>query len=252
IFYLLSSVFVNNQYFVASFKYLAYINFILAIFNLIPGFPLDGGRILRAIVWAITKSYKQATKISAYSGKFFGLLFIMIGVFQIFQNNVSDGLWIVFIGWFLEITAMSQIQRQALNGLLLGHQVYEALTNDYGIVYPDSTVQEIIDNHFIGTNRRNLLVKDNNIIIGFLTPGLIHSTSIKDRQIKTVKDIMTPLQDINKINSTEPLLEALKSINENDVSVVPVIENGNCIGILNHNSITQFIFELQKLGALKR
>ena len=65
-------------------------------------------------------------------------------------------------------------------------------------------------------------------------------------------EALHPLQDINKINSTEPLLEALMSINENDVSVVPVIENGNCIGILNHKSITQFIFELQKLGALKR
>ncbi len=251
IFYLLAKVFVHIQYFAASFQYLALINFILAIFNLIPGFPLDGGRIFRAIVWAITKNYKQATTIAANAGRFFGFLFIMIGVFQIFQNNVFNGLWIVSIGWFLEITAMSQIQRQALNGLLLGHQVHEALSNDYGIVYPDSTVQEIIDNHFIGANRRNLLVKDNNIMVGFLTPGRINSISIKDRQNKTVKDVMIPLQDINKINSNEPLLDALRSIDENDVRVVPVIENGNCIGILNHNSITQFIFELQKLGALK-
>jgi len=250
-FYLSAKAFVHNQYVAASFQYLAFINFILAIFNLIPGFPLDGGRILRAIVWAITKNFKRATIIAANAGRIFGLLFIMFGVFQIFQNNVFNGLWIVFIGWFLEIAAMSQIQKQVLNGLLFGHQVHEALSNDYGIVYPDSAVQEIIENHFIGANRRNLLVKDDNIMVGFLTPGLINSVSIKDRQNKTVKDIMIPLQDINNINSTEPLLEALRSINENDVSVVPVIENGNCIGILNHNSITQFIFELKKLGALK-
>jgi Zn-dependent protease/CBS domain-containing protein len=250
-FYFLAKVFVHNQYLAASIQYLAYINFILAIFNLIPGFPLDGGRIFRSIVWAITKNYKQATAIAANTGRIFGFLFIMLGVFQIFQNNVFNGIWIVFIGWFLQITAMSQIQKQALNGLLLGHLVREALSNDYGIVYPDSTVQEIIDNHFIGANRRNLLVKDNNIIIGILTPGLINSISIKRRQNKTVKDVMIPLQDINKINSTEPLLNALRSLNENGIRVVPVIENGNCIGILNRNSITQFIFELQKLGALK-
>jgi Zn-dependent protease/predicted transcriptional regulator len=248
IFYLLAKVFVQNQYLVASFHYLALINFILAVFNLIPGFPLDGGRVLRSIVWAITKNYKQATTIAANAGRFFGFLFIMIGVFQIFHNNVFDGLWMVFIGWLLEITAMSQIQKQALNGLLLGHEAHEALSNDYGIVYPDSTVKEIIDNHFIGANRRNLLVKDNNIMVGFLTPSRINSISIKDRQNKTVKDVMIPLQDINKINSNEPLLDALKSIDENDLRVVPVIENGNCIGILNHNSITQFIFELHKLG----
>jgi Zn-dependent protease len=251
IFYLAAKAFVHNQYVAASFQYLAFINFILAIFNLIPGFPLDGGRILRAIVWAITKSFKQATTIAANAGRIFGLLFIMLGFFQIFQNNVYTGVWIIFIGWFLEIAAKSQIQKQSLNGLLLGHQVHEALSNDYGIVYPDSTVQEIIDNHFIGANRRNLLVKDDNIMVGFITPGLINSISVKDRQNKTVKDVMIPLQDINKINSTEPLLDALRSINENDVNMVPVIENGNCIGILNHNSIAQFIFELKKLGALK-
>jgi Zn-dependent protease/CBS domain-containing protein len=248
VFYLSAKVFVHNQYIAASFQYLAFINFILAIFNLIPGFPLDGGRILRAIVWAVTKNFKRATTIAANAGRIFGLLFIMLGVFQIFQNNIFNGLWIVFIGWFLEIAAMSQIKRQALNGLLLGHQVREALSNDYGIVYPDSTVQEIIDNHFIGANRRNLLVKDDNIMVGFLTPGLINSISLKDRRNKTVKDVMIPLQDFNKINFNEPLLDALRSINENDMSVVPVIENGNCIGILNYNSITQFIFELKKPG----
>ena len=248
VFYLSAKAFVHNQYIAASFQYLALINFILAIFNLIPGFPLDGGRILRAIVWAITKNYKKATTIAANAGRIFGLLFIMFGVFQIFQNNVYNGVWIIFIGWFLEITAMSQIQRQALNGLLFGHQVHEALSNDYGIVYPDTTVREIIDNHFIGANRRNLLVKDNNIMVGFLTPGLINSISARDRQNKTVKDIMIPLQDINKIYSDEPLLDALKSINENDESVVPVIENGDCVGILSSSSITQFIFKLKKPG----
>ena len=247
VFYLSAKAFLHNQYIAASFQYLALINFILAVFNLIPGFPLDGGRILRAIVWAVTKNYKRATTIAANAGRIFGLLFIMLGVFQIFQNNVFNGLWIVFIGWFLEITAMSQIQRQSLNGLLFGHQVYEALSNDYGIVYPDSRVQEIIDNRFIGADRRNLLVKDNNIMVGFLTPGLINSISLKDRRNKTVKDVMTPLQDFNKINFNEPLLDALRSINENDMSVVPVIENGNCIGILNYNSIIQFIYELKKL-----
>ena len=232
----------------ASFHYLALINFILAIFNLIPGFPLDGGRVFRAMVWAITKNYKKATIIAANAGRFFGYLFVILGVFQVLQNNVFNGLWIAFIGWFLESAATSQIQRQALNELLFGHQVREALSNDYGIVYPDSTVQEIIDNHFIGANRRDLLVKDNGILVGFLTPGQIKSISINDRQNKSVKDVMIPLKDIIKINSNEPLLGASKAIDQNDLSEIPVIENGNCIGILNHKSIIQFIFELHKMG----
>jgi Zn-dependent protease/CBS domain-containing protein len=248
IFYLSAKFFIENQYLLASFRYLALINFILAIFNLIPGFPLDGGRIFRAIVWAVTKNYKRATTIAANSGRFFGYLFIMFGIFQIFQNNVFNGLWIAFIGWFLESAAISQVQRQALNDLLFGHQVHEALSNDFGIIYPDSNVQDIIDNPFIGAHRRDLLVKDENTMVGFLTPRQIKSMSINDRKNKTIKDVMMPLEDMIKINSNEPLLDALKARDENNESEIPIIENGNCVGILNQASILQFIFELHKLG----
>ena len=247
IFYLLANVFAQNEYLVASFRYLALINFILAIFNLIPGFPLDGGRILRAIVWSISKNYKKATAIAANVGRFFGYLFIIVGVFQIFQNNVFGGLWIAFIGWLLESAAISQVQRQALNDLLFGHQVHEALSNDFGIVYPDSNVQDIIDNHFIGAERRNLLVKDDNVMVGFLTPLQIKSISINDRKNKTVRDVMMPIQDILKINSDELIIDVLKARDENNVSEIPIIENGNCVGILNQASILQFILELHKL-----
>jgi Zn-dependent protease/CBS domain-containing protein len=248
IFYLLEQISKGNDYLSAPFRYLAFINFILAVFNLIPGFPLDGGRIFRSIVWAITKNLKKATTIAANVGRFFGFFFIMIGVFQILQNNFLDGIWIAFIGWFLESAAISQIQRQALDELLFGHKVDEAMTNDFGIVYPDSTIQEIIDNHFIGANRRSLLVKDNDIIVGYLTPKQINSISVNDRQDKTVKEVMIPLQDLIKVNSDAPLLDALKTIDANDIKEIPVTENGNFIGILNHDSIVKFIFELHKLG----
>ena len=248
IFYLLEKVFAANEYLFASFHYLALINFILAVFNLIPGFPLDGGRVLRAIVWAITKNYKKATTIAANAGRFFGFTFIMLGVFQIFQNNVFNGLWIAFIGWFLESAAIAQIQRQALNELLFGHEVNEALSHDYGIVYPDSSVKEIIDNHFIGANRRCLIVKDDNVMVGFLTPGQINSISLSDRQNKTVRDVMRPFKDIVKMNSNAPLLDALKSFDQNDITEIPIIENGDCVGILSRSSIAQFMIELHKLG----
>jgi Zn-dependent protease/CBS domain-containing protein len=248
IFYGLEKVSVGNAYLQAPFRYLAYINFVLALFNLIPGFPLDGGRIFRAIVWAITKNFKKATTIAANVGRFFGFSFILFGVFQIFQNNVIDGIWIAFIGWFLESAAISQIRRQALDELLFGHQVQEAVSHDFGIVYPDSTIQEIIDNHFIGANRRSLLVKVDDTIVGFLTPKQINSVSISDRQNMTVKEVMVPIQNVIKLNSNSQLLDALKIMDENDMAEIPVNEDGNYIGILNRDSIIKFMLELHKLG----
>lgn len=248
IFYGLEKISAENDYLQAPFRYLAYINFILALFNLIPGFPLDGGRIFRAIVWAITKNFKKATTIAANVGRFFGFSFILLGVFQIFQNNVVDGIWIAFIGWFLESAAISQIRRQALDELLFGHLVYEAMSHDYGIVYPDSTIQEIIDNHFIGANRRSLLVKDENTIVGFLTPKQINSSPISDRQNMTVQEVMIPVQNVTKINSNSLLLDALKIMDENDMVELPVIEDGNYIGILNRDGIIKFMLELHRMG----
>ena len=248
IFYLLELVSAGNNYLVAPFRYLAFINFILAAFNLIPGFPLDGGSVLRSIVWAITKNFKKATTIAANAGRFFGFFFIMVGVFQIFQNNFAGGIWIAFIGWFLESAAVSQIQRQSLDELLFGHLVHEAMSHDYGIVYPDSTIQEIVDNHFIGADRRSLLVKNDNTIVGYLTPKQINSFSISDRQNMTVKEAMVPIQNIVKVNPDSQLLDALKTMNENDMAEIPVIEGGNYIGILSRDSIVKFMLELHKLG----
>jgi len=248
IFYLLEQLFISNDYIKASMIYLAYINFLLAVFNLIPGFPLDGGRVFRAIVWGITKNLKKATTIAANVGRFFGFLFIMVGIFQIFQNNFIDGIWIAFIGWFLESAAVSQIQRQALDELLSEHIVSEAMSTDLGIVYPDSNIQEIIDNHFIGANRRCLMVKENDSFIGFITPNQINSVPKEERHIRTIKEVMVPESDIIKINAESQLLDALKLMDENGIAQIPVIEEGNYTGILSRDSIIKFMLELHRIG----
>ena len=248
IFYSLDKALSGSEYFVATFRYLAYINFLLAVFNLIPGFPLDGGRVFRAIVWGITKNIKKATTIAANVGRFFGFLFIMIGIFLIFQNNFVDGIWIAFIGWFLESAAVSQIQRQALDELLSGHLVSEAMSPDIGIVYPDSSIQEIVDNHFIGANRRCLLVKDNNSIVGFLTPNQINSVPKEERLNKTIKEIMIPEGNIINVNSDSQLLDALKKMDEKGIAQLPVLENGTYAGILSRDSIIKFMLQLHRIG----
>jgi Zn-dependent protease len=248
VFYLLDSAFKGNEYFAAPFRYLAYINFLLALFNLIPGFPLDGGRVFRAVVWGITRNLKKATTIAANVGRFFGFFFIMTGIFLIFQNNFLDGIWIAFIGWFLDSAAVSQIQRQALDELLSGHFVSEAMSSDLGIVYPDSSIQEIVDNHFIGANRRCLLVKENNSIVGFLTPNQINSVPGAERNIRTIKEVMVPESNIIKINAGSQLLDALRLMDENGIAQMPVVEEGNYTGILSRDSIIKFMLELHRIG----
>ncbi|MDE2259326.1 MAG: site-2 protease family protein [Betaproteobacteria bacterium] len=114
IFYVLQPVFFTVQPLFGLFKYLAYINLTLALFNLVPGYPLDGGRVLRAVVWAISGDMKRATIIAANVGRGFAFLFISIGVWQILSGNLGGGLWIAFIGWFLDNAAKAQLQHIAM------------------------------------------------------------------------------------------------------------------------------------------
>ena len=110
-------------------KYLAYINLALVLFNLIPGYPLDGGRVFRAIMWAITGNMRRATLIAANGGRFFAFLFIFIGVWLMVRGNFGGGLWIVFIGWFLDTAASAQIQQVMIQSLLTGHKVSQAMSH---------------------------------------------------------------------------------------------------------------------------
>jgi Zn-dependent protease len=104
-------------------KYLALLNLILGIFNLIPGFPLDGGRVFRAIVWRVTGKFRQATNVAASTGRFFGFLLIFFGVWQALRGGFINGLWIAFIGWYLESAAGAQLQQEDLKSLIADHKV---------------------------------------------------------------------------------------------------------------------------------
>jgi Zn-dependent protease len=121
-------------------KYLAYINLALVLFNLIPGYPLDGGRVFRAIVWSITGSMRRATIIAANVGRFFAFLLIFVGIWQMFTGNFSNGIWIAFIGWFLDNAAASQVQQMMFQGLLAGHKVSQAMSTHCSAVSADLTL----------------------------------------------------------------------------------------------------------------
>ena len=128
-------------------KYLAFLNLILAIFNLIPGFPLDGGRVFRAIVWSIAGEIRRATNIAAFTGRFFGFLLIFLGVWQALRGSVINGLWIAFIGWYLESAAASQLQQEAVKSLIGGHKVLDAMRRDFPGISSDVTLQEFREVH---------------------------------------------------------------------------------------------------------
>ncbi len=242
IFYALQILTVNIPFVFAVFEYLAYINLVLAIFNLIPGFPLDGGRVFRAIVWGFTHNLHRATYIASVVGRFFGFFFIFLGVLQIFNGDIGNGLWIAFIGWFLESAAMAQLQQQLLEEQLTGHFVSEAMTNDYAIIPDDTTIQEVMDNHFLGIGRRSLFVKKDNQFVGLLTLHRIKEIANDKWAYTHVTDVMIPHLETQKVDPGTPLWDALRKMDKNGVNQLPVMENNNeVLGILSRESLITFL-----------
>ena len=150
-------------------KYLAYINMALVLFNLIPGYPLDGGRVLRAIVWAITGDMDRSTLIAADVGRFFAFLLIFAGVWQMFNGNFGGGLWVAFIGWFLDNAASVQIQQVMFRGLLTGHRVAQAMSTHCATVPEDMTLQQLVDEQILGGGQRSFLVNRGDQTVGLIT-----------------------------------------------------------------------------------
>ena len=149
-------------------KYLAYINFAVFFFNLIPGYPLDGGRVFRAIVWAMTSNMRRATLVAANVGRVFGFLFIFVGVWRIFSGDLG-GLWIAFIGWFLDNAATAQVHQVMFQGLLAGHTVSQAMSQRCIVIPPDATLQQMVDEHILSGGQRCLLVNRGENTVGLIT-----------------------------------------------------------------------------------
>ncbi len=239
--YFMQPLFSGSQWGSEIIHYLTYINFILAVFNLIPGFPLDGGRVLRAVVWAVTHNLRKATVIAAGTGRFIAFLFIFWGAMQILHGQFGDGLWILFIGWFLDSAAAAQIQQSDIRALLEGHNVREAMSRHFGIIEPDISLQTLVDYHIIGEGRRSLIVQKKGEVLGLLTLHHLREVPADMRNKVEVKDVMLPLKEIKQIHPDTPLWQAFTEMQQDGVNQLPVLENGKLAGLLTRENIFEFL-----------
>jgi len=229
-------------------KYLAYINGTLALFNLIPGFPLDGGRVFRAIVWGVTRNLRRATLIAANLGRLIAFLFILFGAWQIVTGNLSNGLWIAFIGWFLESAASSQLQHQVLHDSLAGHQVSDMMSRNYTLIPAETTLQQLVDLHILGSGQRSFVITQGDRVIGLLTPQHIRETPSDAWPVTSVAQAMLPAAQVKPIQPDEELWTAWEEMSSDGVNQLPVMADGRLLGILSRDDIIGFLRTRRELG----
>ena len=227
-------------------KYLAYINMAVALFNLIPGYPLDGGRVFRAIVWAITGNMRRATLTAASVGRFFGFLLVFVGVLRMFSGDFG-GLWIAFIGWFLENAASAQVHQVMFQDLLAGHKVSQAMSRRCATVPVNLTLQQLVDEHILGGGQRCFLVNRGESTVGLMTLHGVKEVPRAEWMAMTAGQVMLPLEKLKRIDPDTELWAAMQLMDRDGVNQLPVMTDSQVVGMLSREDVITFLRTLQEL-----
>ncbi len=231
-------------------KYLAILNFVLGVFNLVPGFPLDGGRIFRSILWGITGNFRRSSAIATVTVRALGFALIFAGAWLVLTGNVFNGLWLAFIGWFLESAAAGQDQLQVVKELLGGHKVSEVMSRDFPRILRNVTLQELVD--------KDVPTWDAILRRG-QRPGLGWTDYPLDYQRSTAGFVAAndgvaghDSAGRNRIDSASgPIWNALEKMGRDGVNQLPVLNGGGgdrVVGMLSRDDLVHYLRVLQSLA----
>jgi Zn-dependent protease/predicted transcriptional regulator len=228
--------------------WLSSINLLLAAFNLVPGFPLDGGRIFRAALWHMTGSLTKATRIAAGTGQGVGYALIFLGIWTGFSVNWFSGLWLAFIGWFLMNAAQESVVQVSIRSALSGLTAEDVMSRDCPSVSGRMSLAELIQNHVLRTGQRCFTVMDGDRLEGLVTLHHIKAVPQERWAQISVEEAMTPVSQVRVVAPDQPLLEVLRLLDSQDVNQVPVAKNGSLLGMITRERLLRVLSAHVELG----
>ncbi len=232
----------------AIFGSLAAVNLSLGIFNLLPGYPLDGGRVLRSGLWYWLRSLGEATRIAAAFGQGMGALMIVGGLFIYFAGERLSGLWLAFIGWFLIQAAQSSYQQVVLRQTLSGVQVRDIMTRAVDSVQGDCTLEEVVHEHVMTRSHPAYPVFDDGHLLGLLSLADIRHIPREQRYRTTAREVVPPLSENQTIPPDTEVWEALGKMAQNNQGRLLVMEEGQLLGIVSRTDIMRVLRTRTELG----
>ncbi len=229
-------------------SYLAVVNGLLAFFNLLPGFPLDGGRVLRSLAWRRTKSFRRATQVAAGVGETFGYALMAGGVVLMLSGLAIDGLWFLFIGWFLLSAAKGESQNLQLEGILARLKARDVMREDFATVTPGHSVQEVVDDYMIGRGERAVVVADDRGVLGIITVSDVGRVPRTTWPNAPVQGVMTPREKIITVAADAVARDVLLLVGERGLNQIPVLDGGRMIGLVTRRELLDRIQLAEKLA----
>jgi CBS domain-containing protein len=235
--------------------WLGSINVLLAVFNLIPGFPLDGGRVLRSTVWALTGNLRRATRWASWVGQTIAFLFIFMGISMAFGARVPffgtgliSGLWLAFIGWFLHSAAIKSYQQVVIQDVLEDVPVSHMMRTDPPSVRVHSSVSDIVHNSVMKSDDYAFPVIDDNRLVGLVTLDDVRSVQRDAWDSTPVREIMTPYSELVTTSAEEDATDAWQKLLRQDVRQLPVVQNRELVGVLRRRDIIRWLQFHSELG----
>jgi Zn-dependent protease/predicted transcriptional regulator len=236
------------QFITAVVYWLGYINLALGVFNLIPGFPLDGGRVLRSLIWWRSGNLKNATKIASNAGRAVGFILIFIGIYLVFTGDWIDGIWLALIGWFLESAAVGSYQQLLMQEMLKGHVASEIMSSDCAVVPPDMTIDHLVNGNILTSGRRCFPVVSDSQIMGMMTLHNIKAVPREQWSTATVREAMTPFDRLKWVRPDEELSSVLRILTQDDINQVPVVQDNKIVGMVSREHLLNFVHIRSRLG----
>jgi Zn-dependent protease/CBS domain-containing protein len=234
----------------AVIAYLAVINLFLGAFNLIPGFPLDGGRVLRSIIWGSTGNLAKATNIAGIVGQAFGWILILLGIFFIFWASLFTGLWLAFIGWFLNSSADASRKEIALKERLSVVKVRDLIGPEPETIDPQTTITEMVANVFNRHHGRAVPVCKDGQLMGIVTISDVKGIPQERWSSITVEQIMTR-EPLYTVSPEDNVYTALKIVTQHNINQVLIKQDDRCAGLLSRADIINHLQYTQELGIRK-
>jgi CBS domain-containing protein len=228
--------------------WLGSINIILAAFNMVPGFPLDGGRVLRSILWALTDNCRQATRWASWVGQ--GIAWLMIGtgiamVFGVqvpfFGSGLISGLWLAFIGWFLNTASSQSYQQVVVRDILEDVPVARMMRRNPPTVTADTSISRLVDEHVMGTDERGFPVLEGSSLVGLVTLQDLREVPRDRWQGTNVREIMTPVEELETVNPDSDAADAMQTLTRRDVRQLPVLDGQELVGMLRRQDLVRWL-----------
>ncbi|MCX8038551.1 MAG: site-2 protease family protein [Candidatus Sumerlaeia bacterium] len=239
----------NLPMFNAICLWLTTINLMLAIFNLIPGFPLDGGRVLRSLIWALSGKFEMATRVAAGFGFFVAYFFIALGIYiAFFENMLVNGLWTAFIGWFLLMAARSSVVQLASRRALAGHRVLDILEPIPYRVSPAMSVQALVDGPILQHGHTLFVVEDDGVLKGIVSLSDVKTTPREEWPVTPLQRIMTPAAELVVVEPHESLQTVKETMEERGLAQMPVVEGDRVLGLVTRDGLLRVLHNEMEFG----